>query len=158
MSAKQNYLNGLPKKVSGAGALFCNVHGHVLILQPSYKKDCEIPGGIVESMESPKTAAEREIQEEIGLSIKLQKILCIDYRVLSEDIDSYQIIFDGGTLSDEQISNIKIPKEEIASYAFVDKNMAFSLLGDIVGPRLKIALEAKDASKSYYLEHGKKID
>jgi 8-oxo-dGTP pyrophosphatase MutT (NUDIX family) len=37
----------------------------VLLLEPTYKNDWEIPGGIIEDNESPKECCEREVFEEL---------------------------------------------------------------------------------------------
>ena len=43
--------------------------GQVLLVEPVYKTDWEIPGGAVEADESPRAATIRELGEELGLAV-----------------------------------------------------------------------------------------
>ena len=157
-ATREEYLASLPKKPSGAGALFFNALDEILILQTAYKSSgWEIPGGIIEPMESPKHAAEREITEELGLKLKIGRLLCIDYKNIGNDMDSYQMIFDGGLLSPRQIAEIKTDFHEVAAYRFCDNATAYSLLETTVAQRVKMALQARSKNETYYLEHGQII-
>jgi len=68
----------------------------VLLLETSYKEDLEIPGWIIEQGESPKQAAEREVQEELWIEISLWKLLVCEYQI-TDEFECYAFIFDGGT-------------------------------------------------------------
>ena len=105
-----------PIKRWWAGALFFDVDWKILLLQTTYKDDCEIPGGIIEESESPKEACEREVLEELGLEKKVWELLCLEYQ--REEDDSYMFIFDGGVLSDEEIEKIQLQESEIKSANF----------------------------------------
>jgi 8-oxo-dGTP diphosphatase len=50
----------------GAGVLFTNAAGDPLLVEPTYKDTWEIPGGLVEAGEDPRTCAMREVREELG--------------------------------------------------------------------------------------------
>ena len=56
----------LPKKRVIAHVVVRDTAGRVLLCQVSYKKDLELPGGVVEPDEDPATGASREMQEELG--------------------------------------------------------------------------------------------
>ncbi|MGW0970924.1 NUDIX domain-containing protein [Streptomyces sp. NPDC002516] len=51
-----------------AGALFFDADGRVLMVEPTYKDYWDIPGGYVETGESPLQAADREVHEELGIT------------------------------------------------------------------------------------------
>ncbi|MGW2080623.1 NUDIX domain-containing protein [Streptomyces sp. NPDC001939] len=51
-----------------AGALFFDAEGRVLMVEPTYKDYWEIPGGYVETGESPLQAAVREVEEGLGIT------------------------------------------------------------------------------------------
>ncbi|MEO0768780.1 MAG: NUDIX hydrolase [Cyanobacteria bacterium J06649_4] len=46
----------------GAGGLFFDSEGRLLILKPTYRNDWLIPGGVVEANESPRHACMREVR------------------------------------------------------------------------------------------------
>jgi 8-oxo-dGTP diphosphatase len=62
-----------------AGALITNGNS-VLIVKPSYKHELEIPGGIIEFDDSPRSALTRELKEELGLELKPGRLLVIEYQ------------------------------------------------------------------------------
>jgi hypothetical protein len=51
-----------------AGALFTDTAGRVLLVRPTYKPHCDIPGEYVERDESPLSACSPEIREELGIT------------------------------------------------------------------------------------------
>ena len=148
------YYKSLPTKRMGSGALFYNSIGHILIVKPSYKDFWEVPGGVVENNESPRKAAEREIQEEIGLSKHLSQLLCIDYQdPLEIKTESLMFIFDGGTLSDEEIKSIKLDGKELVDFRFSKIEEASELLNPILARRIQQAALAKTKRNTAYLEN-----
>ena len=77
MNDRRAWYESLPKKRMGSGALFLNEQGLLLLVNPTYKPQWEIPGGLVELNESPHTACIREVKEEIGLKIEPERLLCL---------------------------------------------------------------------------------
>ncbi|MGH3757484.1 NUDIX domain-containing protein [Actinophytocola sp.] len=69
------YVAGLARKRMAAGVLFRDKAGRVLLVEPSYKPNWEIPGGAVEADESPWDAAVRELGEELGWDRPLGRLL-----------------------------------------------------------------------------------
>jgi 8-oxo-dGTP diphosphatase len=132
------YQQTLPKKRMGSGALFFNQKGELLLVEPSYKPTWEIPGGVVEAHESPKSCCEREIAEELGLSLTVGRLLCVDYNATTpERLESLMFIFDGGTLNDETIALIRLQADELLSFRFFSKeqlplNLSATLKGRIL--------------------------
>lgn len=74
------YRSALPAKRMAVGALFRDAHERVLIVQPTYRLEWLIPGGAVEHGESPHAACIREVNEELGLTVTIGRVLCVDYR------------------------------------------------------------------------------
>lgn len=155
--SREEYLASLATKVTAAGVLFFNEQGEILVLQPSYKEAREIPGGMVEGLESPRQAAKRETLEEIGLDVEIGRLLCIDNKRIAEHVDSYQMIFDGGVLSADQIAAITPCPKEIAHYSFLPEAEALVFLGEVKTQRIKMALHAKAENTTYYLENGRTV-
>jgi 8-oxo-dGTP pyrophosphatase MutT (NUDIX family) len=109
---------GQPKRRAGSGALILDIDGKVLMVEPTYKHTWEIPGGIVEQGEDPRTACHRECLEEIGLDIRPGRLLALEHQVEPPPRgDSLMFIYDGGTLEDS--AAIRLQAEEIRSFRFV---------------------------------------
>src|SRR5699024_11560012 len=53
--------------------------GRILLCKTTFKKDWELPGGIVEPGESPVLAASREVAEEIGIDLRVGRLLAMDW-------------------------------------------------------------------------------
>jgi 8-oxo-dGTP diphosphatase len=152
--ATTEYYKSLPMKRMGSGVLFNDSSGNVLIVKPSYKDVWEVPGGVVENNESPRKAAEREIQEETGLFKHLSKLLCVDYQDQNDiKTESLMFIFDGGILSDEEIKSIKLDGKEIVEFRFVTLNETSKLLSPILARRIQQAVTAKKQESGVYLEN-----
>lgn len=64
----KNWAKTLPGKMCSA-SLIIRSQDKVLVVKANYKDHWTFPGGIVDSNESPKTAAIREVFEETGLTI-----------------------------------------------------------------------------------------
>lgn len=89
----------------------------VLFVETTYKKDWELPGGIVEAGETPRRGAERELGEELGLHIQLDQPLVVDWMppYLGWG-DAVEFIFDGGRLDSARTAEFTRPTKEIAAY------------------------------------------
>jgi ADP-ribose pyrophosphatase YjhB (NUDIX family) len=77
------HLASLPAKRMGSGALIRDPEGRVLLVEPTYKATWEVPGGVVESDESPRGACARELREELGLEIAVGRCWCSSGRARS---------------------------------------------------------------------------
>ncbi|MFI6311034.1 NUDIX domain-containing protein [Nocardia fusca] len=64
-----------PRKRVGADALIRDEHGRLLLVDPKYKPDWDIPGGMAEANEPPLDAVLRELHEELGLLLPAQRVV-----------------------------------------------------------------------------------
>nr|KKS48922.1 MAG: NUDIX hydrolase [Candidatus Giovannonibacteria bacterium GW2011_GWF2_42_19] len=153
---EKDWLSRLPAKRMGAGVLFFNEKGELLIVKPHYKDYWSIPGGVVDKNESPRAAAIRETKEEIGIEVNKADFLCVDYISGNDGKgENLQFIFYGGVLNDEQAKQIKADGKEIMEYKFVPKEEALKLLGE--GKKLSCSIEQFLEQKEFkplYLEDG----
>lgn len=154
-----DYYKNLPRKWMGAGALFFNAEGKVLIVKPTYKKDFwEIPGGSVDENESPWVCCQREVREELGLDISAKKLLSVDYISNHDERgDRLMFIFDGGVLPPSEISRIVLQEKELCEYRFVDVAEAKELLGTKLKRRVPNSIQAQNEGTMIYLENGEPI-
>ncbi|MFB6435678.1 NUDIX domain-containing protein [Streptomyces sp. NPDC056411] len=139
-----SYLAGLPRVLAGAGAVFRDAEGRILLVEPNYRDTWILPGGTVESDagESPRQAARRETAEEIGLDIELGALLAVDW-VRSKDrppLVSY--LFDGGVLNAAQLAAIRLQESELLSWRMVDWDEAQTLVNRGMALRIGAALQA----------------
>ena len=119
MNDYKAYLQTLPQKRMGAGALFFDEHGRVLLVHPTYKTSWEIPGGVVEQGESPRQCCQREVAEELQLSGVVGRLLVVDYSSETvEKTESLMFVFAGGVLDQTTIDQIKLPQDELKRFAF----------------------------------------
>jgi 8-oxo-dGTP pyrophosphatase MutT (NUDIX family) len=134
-----------------AGVLFNDDDGRVLLVNPTYKKGWEIPGGYVEIGESPRTAAIREVKEELGLDIDVRTLLVLDWAPHPNEGDKLLIIFDGGTLSQDQLEGIVFEDGELSAARFFSPDELFDVLPDRLAKRV---IRAARGTQSRFLEHG----
>ncbi|MCU1674219.1 MAG: putative hydrolase [Frankiales bacterium] len=147
------YRNSRPRKRMGAGVLFRDEAGRVLVVEPTYKPDWELPGGAVEADESPRTACVREVEEEIGLRIELGRMLCMEWQGAEPDrTESLMFVYDGGVLAPE--TELWLAPDELASYRFVEPADLHVLMSERVARRTRAAVQAVAQGRLVELEHG----
>jgi 8-oxo-dGTP diphosphatase len=134
-------------------AIIRNAEDELLIVEPTYRNDWLLPGGIIEENESPREACEREIKEELGIDIKISRILCIEYQSAhSSKTESVQFIADGGIISDYEISKIQIQQSELKSYQFLKIESTKNILNTLLSARLEFAFKALESNSTIYIE------
>lgn len=149
----EEYYKNLPKKQVGNAVLFFNSEGELLILKPNYKNAWLVPGGSNDNDESPLKSALREVKEEIGLEISEIKLVGVYYQAKKEfQIDSLKFIFSGGILSEKQISEIKLEREELDEYRFVSLEKALEMLSSSLQKSIPKSIEAMNHNTVAYIE------
>ena len=134
-----------------AGVLFRDAAGRVLLVKPTYKDGWEIPGGYVETGESPRAAAAREVEEELGLDVDLAAMLVLDWAPHPAEGDKLLIIFDGGRLDQPDLDRLVVAQHELSAARF----FAVDQLADVLPDRLaRRVIHAATSSDGAYLEHG----
>jgi 8-oxo-dGTP diphosphatase len=138
-----------------AAMLLFDRAGRVLLVKPVYKEHWDAPGGVVEWNESPRDAAQREVQEELGLDREPGALLCVDWvPPRPERSEGMITVFDGGRLEQEEIDRIRLEPSELAAFDFVDAVTAPKLLSPLLCRRLLACLAALAEGRSMYLENG----
>jgi 8-oxo-dGTP pyrophosphatase MutT (NUDIX family) len=135
----------LPKKRVIAHVVVRDTAGRVLLCQVSYKKDLELPGGVVEPDEDPATGASREMQEEMGTALPLLGVLAIDWLPRWEGWgDAVEILYDGGVHDPSLIDELRPDGFEIRGLSWRAPEELAGLVSPLNARRLPMLLAAPD--------------
>ena len=104
----------MPTKRNIAQTLLRDPDGRVLLCELTYKREWDLPGGIVDPGEPPSATAEREVAEELGLDLPARDLLVVDwlppYRGWS---DATLFVFDGGVHPAYLVDRVTLQPREI---------------------------------------------
>ncbi|HEY6314126.1 MAG TPA: NUDIX hydrolase [Streptosporangiaceae bacterium] len=135
-----------------SGALFVD-YDKILLVRKTYGNHWDIPGGYVDRGESPASACERELREELGLNRAVRRLLVHDWAPNDAEGDKVLYVFDCGELGDDG-RHIRIDGSEIDKTEWV----AIGDVAQYVIPRLVRRLtnsySAYKSGATLYLEHG----
>ena len=148
------------RKRVGADAILRDSEGRILLVDPDYKPDWDLPGGMVEANEPPIDGLVRELNEELNLELPTSQLtlVCIDWvSPHGPWDDSLMFIFDAGCLTPEQISGLRPNRDELTRYTFLAPHEAQQRLRPYVWLRLQAALEAVDSQTVAYLHDGHRV-
>lgn len=138
----------------GAAAIITDEVGRVLVVHPTYRQDESwlLPGGVVEAGEHPHVTCRREIAEELGLADRpLASVLAVhslsphhsDVQTGTPFPGEVRFVFDGGTLTPNQVEAIRLPREELSEYAFLETREAVQRLRPVDGQIMLAAYRAR---------------
>jgi 8-oxo-dGTP diphosphatase len=130
-----------------AGALFFDNQGRVLLVHPTYKDTWDIPGGYVERGESPAAACRRELNEELGLDRKPQRLLTVDWAPSDSEGDKLLFLFDCGEIGQDRIT---LDGRELDRWEWVD----LARIDQFVIDRIARRIHSTVVNGATYLEHG----
>lgn len=144
----------MPKKRLSAGVLFLNSKKEILLVKPVYREGWLLPGGVIDEDESPRQCAEREVKEELGLSIMFNSLLIVDYlhKVSTTQTESIHFLFKGHVLLDEQVSKLKVTDSELKDLAFFNLESVESNIVSTSKNRLAYALHHSEMGKQGILK------
>ncbi|WP_406141677.1 NUDIX hydrolase [Streptomyces sp. NBC_01089] len=137
-----------------AAAIITDQIGRVLLVHPTYREDDRwlLPGGAAEPGEHPDDACRREIDEELGLrEMDFPRVLAVhSLSPLHPDIrpgmpcpGEIRYIFDGGTLTPDQIRELRLPSDELSEYAFLETREAEHRMLTVDGQIMLAAYRAR---------------
>ncbi|MFG2593117.1 NUDIX domain-containing protein [Streptomyces sp. NPDC048438] len=138
----------------GAAAIITDQVGRVLLVHPTYHEDDRwlLPGGVVEPGEHPLATCRREITEELGLTdLPVADVLAVhslsshhaEIRLGMPCPGEIRYVFDGGTLTADQVETICLPREELSEFAFFETRDAVQRLRPVDGQIMLAAYRAR---------------
>ncbi|MET7457226.1 NUDIX domain-containing protein [Streptomyces sp. NPDC005574] len=138
----------------GAAAIVTDQVGRVPLVHPTHHQDDRwlLPGGVVEPGEQPHVTCRREITEELGLAyLPLSGVLAVhslsprhpDIQPGASCPGEIRYVFDGGTLTPDQVEAIRLPRDELSEFAFLETRDAVERLRPVDGQIMLAAYRAR---------------
>jgi len=147
----------LPRKRAIGQLLVRDDSGRVLLCHLTYKRDWDLPGGVVEVGESPQLAVGREIEEELALRITPGDLLLTDWLPpWGGWDDAVCLVFDGGTHDPAVLDGMVTQPREIQTAEFCDLAQVEERCADFTARRIRAALAALDSGRAAYTESGRR--
>jgi ADP-ribose pyrophosphatase YjhB (NUDIX family) len=143
------------KRVS-VDALIRDQQGRILLVNPTYKPDWDVPGGMVEENEPLTTALERELTEELSITPTVGPLLCVEWVPPHGPWDDLlAFIFDAGVIASADLARVRLADGELSGYEFCTSVQAEQRLRPNVYRRLTTALHALESGRPGYLQDGR---
>jgi hypothetical protein len=116
----------------------------VLLCELVYKRDWDLPGGVVERGESPRDCLRREVLEELGIDIEVGDLLTVDWLPpWAGWDDACLLMFDLGRIDAALTSRMRLQPREIAAVHWADADVARRHCRPQVADRLELATSGK---------------
>lgn len=121
---RKNWIKWAHKRISSSGVMLEDEKGRLLVVKATYKPYWTVPGGLIDTGETPKRTAVREVFEEVGIRLKeddLTFVLVADR--IGKEIQTYQFLFKA-KLTNDMKDHIVLQSSEIEEHAFINKTQA----------------------------------
>ncbi|MEU9304310.1 NUDIX hydrolase [Streptomyces sp. NPDC048269] len=144
-----------PAPLVAATGIIVDTHGRVLVLTTSYKADLELPGGTVEDTETPEAGLARELEEELGLTVPVGRLLAVDSRPpgpLGRSLVVHVHLV--GPLPPAEAAALSFPDGEITEARWLGPDEACAALPARIAPRLRAGLAALHTGSVAHLVEG----
>jgi 8-oxo-dGTP pyrophosphatase MutT (NUDIX family) len=110
----------LPTKRAIAQGVLRNGAGQVLLCELTYKGEWDLPGGVVDPMESPSDCVVREVREELGVEVRPQGLLAVNWLPPWRGwTDATVFVFDLGVAADDIVARAALQPREIRALHWV---------------------------------------
>ncbi len=147
--------SSLPTKRAIGQGLLRDRSGRLLLCEPVYKRDWDLPGGVVDPGESPAHCVARELREELSLDLPVGDLLAVNW--LPPYLgwgDATVFVFDLGTVDAVELERAVLQEREIRAVHWVGDG---EWLGRVApyNERLLAALARRHTGATLYLEDGR---
>ncbi|GAB3070176.1 hypothetical protein GCM10027053_38310 [Intrasporangium mesophilum] len=106
----------LPTKRAIAQGVLRSPDGEVLLCELVYKREWDLPGGVVDRHESPAACVVRELREELDLQVSVRALLAVNWLpALYGWADATVFVFDLGVLDRDVVLHASLERREIAA-------------------------------------------
>jgi RimJ/RimL family protein N-acetyltransferase len=147
----------LPTKRAIAQGVLRSTDDRVLLCELVYKREWDLPGGVVDRDESPAACAVREVREELGLVVSVRSLLAVSWLPrLHGWGDATVFVFDLGVLAPSALDHVRLQAREIAGVHWTGPDDWAARVAPY-NQRLLRVLERQRAASSpdtIYLENG----
>lgn len=110
----------LPRKRLIAQGLLRDDEGRILLCELTYKKDWDLPGGVVDPQESPRQTLRRELVEELGVDLPVGDLLAVNWLPpYKQWDDALLVIFDLGR-HPRLLERVELQPTELRAVHWVD--------------------------------------
>lgn len=115
------FLNSkLPRKRNIAQGLLRNEDGEVLLCELTYKGEWDLPGGVVDPGESPATAVEREVEEELSADVTVHGLVAVNWLPPWRGWDDAVLfLFDLGVVPRGFVDDVTLLRRELRAVHWV---------------------------------------
>jgi 8-oxo-dGTP pyrophosphatase MutT (NUDIX family) len=112
---------GLPTKRVISQGLLRDEQGRVLLCELTYKREWDLPGGVVEVGEAPSIGLVRELQEELGITVEVRDLITVNWLPAWRGWDDACIfLFDLGVVDSSITDGMTLQATEIKSVRWCD--------------------------------------
>jgi ADP-ribose pyrophosphatase YjhB (NUDIX family) len=135
---------GLPTKRVIAQGRLRDEDGRILLCRLTYKKEWDLPGGVVEVGEAPAAGLAREIREELGVEVEVGDLLTVNWLPAWRGWDDACVfLFDLGQVDSAYTDSMQLQPTEIVGVEWCDTD-AVRENGAAAAIELLAAVEAGD--------------
>ena len=106
--------SSLPTKRAIAQGVLRDASGRVLLCELTYKAEWDLPGGVVDPLESPAQCVAREVREELGIDVEVRGLLAVNWLPPWRGwADATVFVFDLGVASADLLARATLERREI---------------------------------------------
>jgi RimJ/RimL family protein N-acetyltransferase/8-oxo-dGTP pyrophosphatase MutT (NUDIX family) len=143
----------LPLKRVISQGLIRNADGDVLLCELTYKREWDLPGGVVDPHESPGSAVAREIREELGLTLPNLGLRLVNWLPPWRGWDDAVLfVFDLGVHPRDLVDDLVLERREIRAVHWCTLEQAVTRVAPYLADLLPHLLTPADGTS--YLESG----